>query len=135
MNRVKQLGGIAVALLLVIVAGCGGSAASPVGTSGTISGTVTREVTLTNAPEIEDTTIRLPEADTEVEIYQGATLRQKSRTDAQGRFTVSVPVGRYLVKPSDAILERTPAVIGSQEVTVSADKTALVELEIIIPSL
>lgn len=135
MNRVQQISGMSIAFLAVFAAGCGGSSSSPVGTEGTLSGTVTRKLIVVNAPGITEPTIAVPDANSEVEIYQGDVLRQKSPTDGQGHFTVSLPVGRYIVKPSDAILERTPAEIQRQEVTVKAGKTINVELQITIPGL
>lgn len=129
MHGVKQIGGIALASLSLLVLGCGGSSTSP-GTSGKISGTVTR-VLVPGMPDQEP--IRTPFSDTEVEVFQGETLKQKTQTDGQGRFMLTVPAGSYRVKPSDAILERTPAIIGSQDVTVSVGKTVPVTLEVTIP--
>lgn len=135
MNRIKLWAGISLSLISIIVAGCGGSGNGPTGTSGQLSGTLTREVLLGNAPELgENATIRLPEVDYAVLIYQGSRVREVLRTDAQGRFTLSLPAGSYLVKPSDEILERTPAIIGTQTVTVSSGQTATVDLEITIPT-
>lgn len=130
MGSLRRRGFLVALFPLMLLAGCGGGSSSSPSSTGRVTGTLTR-IIIPGMPAGE--TVRSPYQDYVVELYQGNVLCHQTRTDAAGQFSISIPTGRYLIKPSDDILERTAASLSSQEITVNSGQSVPVALEVTIP--
>ncbi len=114
----------AAAALGLLTAGCGGgSGGLGAAAQGRIRGTVTVVAEAGAAGPGSG-----PAADYRVEVHgldvvNGEPLRAEGRTNDRGEFLISVPAGRYSVRPSDDILATAPAFLSVQEVTVLPGQT------------
>lgn len=97
---------------------------------GSVTGTVTR-VVIPGVPGGEIS--RYPSADTDISILQDTVFTGKATTDSKGRFSISLPAGRYILRPTLSLTERVYAIIKDTAVEVRGGETVPVALEVTIP--
>lgn len=117
---------VALSVLLLFLVACAGRASSPSGDSG-VRGTVLLGPTCP-VVTMESPCPDLPLADAEVQVLQGGDVVATVRSDGDGRFTVALDPGDYVLQ---AIVEEGGPGMSAKPVDVTVTSGAFVD--VIVP--
>ena len=119
----------AVSILIMFLVACAGRASSPSGASG-VRGTVLLGPTCP-VETVESPCPDRPLADVEVQVLQGGDVVATVRSDGDGRFTVALEPGDYVLQ---AVVEQGGPGMSAKPVDVTVTSGAFVEVNVPVDS-